>query len=94
MSTPLVAGAMEYVRQYFIQGFYPSGTPNASNSMPTVPESLLRAVMLAGARQITGTVLIDGIDVDLPSYYPNYAIGFGICSDECCKRKRKRKEKH
>jgi hypothetical protein len=34
--------------------------------------------MLAGARQITGTVLIDGIDVDLPSYYPNYAIGFGL----------------
>jgi hypothetical protein len=78
MSTPLVAGAMEYVRQYFIQGFYPSGNATASDTMPTVPEALLRGVMLAGSRQITGKVPVPGADVDLPSSYPNYAIGFGM----------------
>ena len=81
MSTPLVAGAMEYVRQYFIQGFYPSGTATANNTMATVPEALLRAVILAGSRQITGNVSlhpISGPTVDLPSSYPNYAIGFGL----------------
>ena len=78
MSTPLVAGAMEYVRQYFIRGFYPSGTASASNTMATVPEALLRGVILAGSRQITGKVPISGANVDLPSSYPNYAIGFGM----------------
>ena len=78
MSTPLVAGAMEYVRQYFIQGFYPSGTASASNAMATVPEALLRGVILAGSRQISGKVPISGANVDLPSSYPNYAIGFGM----------------
>ena len=78
MSTPLVAGTMEYVRQYFIQGFYPSGTASASNAMATVPEALLRGVILAGSRQISGKVPISGANVDLPSSYPNYAIGFGM----------------
>jgi hypothetical protein len=78
MATPLVAGAMEYIRQYFVQGFYPTGTVVTGNGIARVPEALLRAVVLAGSRQITGKVNYDGQLQDLPSSYPNYAIGFGM----------------
>jgi hypothetical protein len=74
MATPLVAGAMEYVRQYFLQGYYPTGEATAGDQMLTVPEALLRAVILAGSRQISGKVGTQA----LPSSYPNYAIGFGL----------------
>jgi hypothetical protein len=67
-----------YVRQYFLRGFFPSGGPNPIDAITPVPESLLRAALIAGARQISGTVK-DARDsfVPLPSWYPNYAIGFG-----------------
>jgi hypothetical protein len=43
-----------------------------------VPEALVRATVIAGARQITGTVKdVRNNFVSLPSWYPNYAIGFG-----------------
>lgn len=74
MATPLVAGAMEYVRQYFLRGFYPTGEATVADQMTTVPEALLRAVILAGSRQISGKVGAQA----LPSSYPNYAIGFGL----------------
>ena len=74
MATPLVAGAMEYVRQYFVQGYYPTGEATVADQMTTVPEALLRAVILAGSRQISGKVGAQA----LPSSYPNYAIGFGL----------------
>jgi hypothetical protein len=78
MATPLVAGAMEYIRQYFLQGFYPTGAAVAADQMSTVPEALLRAVILAGSRQISGKVTVSGANEDLPRAYPNYAIGFGL----------------
>jgi hypothetical protein len=77
MSTPLVAGATEYIRQYFIQGFYPTGANVSADAVPSVPEALLRAVMLAGSRRISGKVTIGGALQSLPSQYPNYAIGYG-----------------
>ena len=78
MSTPLVAGAMEYIRQYFVQGFYPTGAAVAANAIARVPEALLRGVVLAGSRQISGTVEAGNSAQNLPSSYPNYAIGFGL----------------
>ncbi len=80
MSTPLVAGAMEYIRQYFVQGFYPTGAAVAGDAIARVPEALLRAVVLAGSRQINGQVTTNsGAEThDLPASYPNYAIGFGL----------------
>jgi hypothetical protein len=78
VATPLVAGAMEFIRQYFVQGFYPTGAVVPDNSIAHVPEALLRAVVLAGSRQITGKVNHNGVLQDLPAAYPNYAIGFGM----------------
>ena len=78
MSTPLVAGAMEYIRQYFVQGYYPSGALVAGDAFAKVPEALLRGVVLASSRHIAGKVQNDGAMQDLPISYPNYAIGFGM----------------
>jgi hypothetical protein len=78
MATPLVAGAMEYVRQYFLQGFYPTGAAVEGNKFTKVAEALLRGVILAGSRQINGKVTIGDAVRSLPSFYPNYAIGFGL----------------
>ena len=47
MSTPVVAGAVALLRQYFTQGYYPSGAPvPASAYTPSGP--LLKAVLLGG----------------------------------------------
>ncbi len=45
MSTPVVAGAVALVRQYFVEGWYPTGAAVAANAYtPSGP--LLKAVML------------------------------------------------
>ena len=45
MSTPVVAGAVALVRQYFVEGWYPTGVAVAANAYtPSGP--LLKAVML------------------------------------------------
>ncbi len=64
--------------RYFVQGFYPTGKAVLSDRIDRVPEALLRAVVLAGSRQITGKVKYQGVQHDLPSSFPNYAIGFGL----------------
>jgi subtilisin family serine protease len=54
MATPLAAGAVEKIRQYFRQGYYPSGIKGSATAI-NPDESLLRAVILASARP-----LVDG----------------------------------
>ena len=67
-----------YVRQYFLRGFFPSGGFVPLDEIVPVPSALVRATVIAGARQITGTVKdARNSYVPLPSWYPNYAIGFG-----------------
>jgi hypothetical protein len=67
-----------YVRQYFLRGFFPSGGIVPLDEINPVPSALLRATVIAGARQITGTVRdVRNSYVPLPNWYPNYAIGFG-----------------
>lgn len=45
MATPVVAGAVALLRQYFVQGFYPTGVAApASGFTPSGP--LLKAVLL------------------------------------------------
>jgi hypothetical protein len=51
MATPLAAGAVEKIRQYFVQGYYPSGTKGGASINPD--ESLLRAVILASAKPLS-----------------------------------------
>lgn len=53
MATPLAAGAVEKIRQYFVQGYYPSGSAGGVRIDPD--ESLLRAVILASAKPLAGS---------------------------------------
>jgi hypothetical protein len=45
MATPLVAGYAAIIRQYFVQGWYPSGSPNPSN-MFNPSGALVKAVLI------------------------------------------------
>ena len=61
MAAPLAAGGIEKIRQYFLQGRYPSGTAGGARVNPD--ESLLRAVILASAKPLGGT---GGVWTSLP----------------------------
>lgn len=45
-SSPMVAGMAALTRDYFAQGFYPTGTRESSNSMTNVSASLVKAVLI------------------------------------------------
>ena len=58
-SSPLVAGMALLVRQYFTDGFYPSG--KAVEEDAVIPTgALVKAVLLNSARQMTGDVIVIG----------------------------------
>lgn len=72
MATPVVAGAVALLRQYFMQGYYPSGAPvPASAYTPSGP--LLKAVLLGGFSL-------------KPAYQPNMCMCcvFAIVACGCC----------
>lgn len=48
MATPVVAGSAALVRQYFTDGFYPSGRATPADAL-TPSGALIKAVMIAGA---------------------------------------------
>lgn len=73
MATPHVAGAAALVRQYFMDGYYPSGSADASDAFtPTGP--LIKAVMMNGAHDMTGFT-----DIGTPiERAPSFRQGFGL----------------
>ena len=65
MACPGAAGAAALVRQYFTEGYYPSGAATPSNALvPT--NALMKAVLLNSCRDMTGV-----------SGYPNNTEGWG-----------------
>jgi len=54
MATPTLSGVAALVRQYFTDGFYPTGKANAEHAMETVSSALLKAVLLSSARPMSG----------------------------------------
>jgi len=54
MATPAVSGAVALVRQYFTEGWYPTGTQNPSDGF-TPSGALLKAMLIASAEQMNGT---------------------------------------
>lgn len=69
MATPAIAGAAALVRQYFTEGWYPTGSPNPGDAR--VPSgSLLKAMLINGAVDMTG-VTPGG------ATYPNDVEGWG-----------------
>jgi hypothetical protein len=55
MATPTVAGLAALTREYFTAGFYPTGRPGPGDAM-TPSAALLKAVLINGARNMTGTL--------------------------------------
>lgn len=53
MATPAAAGAAALVRDFFVRGFYPSGSASAVNGF-TPSASLLKATMLLSTRNMQG----------------------------------------
>lgn len=53
MACPAAAGAAILARQYFTDGYYPSGTPEPDNEI-TPTAALIRAVLINGASDMTG----------------------------------------
>eukprot|EP00191_Tetraselmis_sp_GSL018_P024176 CAMPEP_0177623490 /NCGR_PEP_ID=MMETSP0419_2-20121207/28931_1 /TAXON_ID=582737 /ORGANISM="Tetraselmis sp., Strain GSL018" /LENGTH=1602 /DNA_ID=CAMNT_0019124047 /DNA_START=163 /DNA_END=4968 /DNA_ORIENTATION=- len=78
MATPLVSGSALLVRQYFEDGFYPTGARNwRSSHEPS--GALVKAVLIAGATAMTGTTPSDnpklnGVPLESP---PSIRQGFG-----------------
>ncbi|KAK3276892.1 hypothetical protein CYMTET_15065 [Cymbomonas tetramitiformis] len=72
MSTPLVAGAAALVRQYFVDGYYPSKTATPADSF-NPSGALIKAAVLNGAAEMTGFTEA-GFPLDPP---PSIRQGFG-----------------
>lgn len=71
MATPAVSGAAALVRQYFMDGFFPTGEPIDPSGM------LLKAVLISGAQQISS---IDSGFTSTPTAYYDNNQGFGRVS--------------
>jgi len=65
MATPAVAGVAMLARQYYTQGYYPTGQPNPSDAF-TPSAALLKATLLNSATDMTGV-----------SGYPSNLEGWG-----------------
>jgi len=53
MATPIIAGHAAIIRQYFMEGFYPTGSATSSNAYtPSGP--LIKAIMMGGACDLKG----------------------------------------
>jgi subtilisin family serine protease len=73
MATPVVAGSAILARQYFMDGFYPTGARVAADGFePT--SALLKATLVAGAAPMGGFESDTGLPIDAP---PSYRQGYG-----------------
>mmetsp|Transcript_31546 Transcript_31546/g.89554 ORF Transcript_31546/g.89554 Transcript_31546/m.89554 type:complete len:1752 (-) Transcript_31546:144-5399(-) len=78
MATPLVGGGAAIVRQYFLEGWYPTGSVNENNAY-TPSGALVKAVIIAGATSMLGTTPSDNPDLNGVPLEPPPSIrqGFG-----------------
>ena len=75
-ASPSIAGAAALVRQYYTEGFYPSGARNAANAI-TPSAALLKATIIAGTRP--GITRAFNTPPDMPAQpVPSYEQGFGF----------------
>eukprot|EP00804_Cyclotella_cryptica_P001480 CCRYP_003711-RB/>CCRYP_003711-RB protein AED:0.06 eAED:0.06 QI:416/1/1/1/1/1/7/71/879 len=54
MAAPAVAGAAAIVRQYFNQGYYPSGKRNSDNIIKNPSSTLIKGIIMNGAQYVKG----------------------------------------
>ncbi|MCX8174265.1 MAG: S8 family serine peptidase [Thermoplasmata archaeon] len=72
MATPCAAGNAALVRQYFMEGWYPTGTKTAANGF-TPSAALLKAVLMVGGVEMTGSYS----DMNNEGKFPNNSQGWG-----------------
>jgi hypothetical protein len=73
-AAPAVSGALAITRQYFTDGYYPSGEKISENALTNVSGMLLKAVLINGARQLEG---FDSLDRTPLESAPSMKAGFG-----------------
>ena len=72
MATPTAAGAVALLRQYYMDGWYPTGTRQAVDAF--VPSAaLVKATLINGATEISGSGAYDNGE----NRYPNFNQGWG-----------------
>ncbi|TLZ41686.1 MAG: hypothetical protein E6K19_08645, partial [Methanobacteriota archaeon] len=72
MATPTVSGGAALVRQYYMDGWYPTGASVPANAF-TPSAALIKATLINSAVEMTGS----GAYANGESYYPNDNQGFG-----------------
>ena len=79
-SSPTIAGAAALIRQYYTDGFYPTGVATPSNQF-TPSAALLKATIIAAARRIAWkqTSGVDAVTAPTPSFEQGW--GFPVLDD-------------
>ncbi len=72
MATPTVSGSAALVRQYYMDGWYPTGSMQLGDGF-TPSSALIKATMINSAREMTGADAYG----DGETFYPNNHQGFG-----------------
>ena len=75
MATPITAGMAVKVRQYFLQGYYPSGNLQKANAF--IPSGALLKAMLIHSGQQMSTIVRAGISYMSLQEYPSVVQGYG-----------------
>ncbi len=76
MATPAAAGFAALIRQYFIDGFYPSGSATSANAL-TPSAALIKAMLVNSGENVTGQFTGDDGYFDPPAPIPTNGQGFG-----------------
>eukprot|EP00984_Skeletonema_dohrnii_P009897 scaffold3809_cov91-Skeletonema_dohrnii-CCMP3373.AAC.4 len=79
MATPVVSGTAAKIRQYFREGYYPSGTKNSNDAL-NPSGGLIKAVLLNGAQALLGVDNVDAGGGVTPSAPYDNNQGFGRLS--------------
>ena len=74
MATPTMAGNAALVRQYFMEGWYPTGVKTAANAL-TPSGALLKAVLLNSGQALKGSQNYDGTTTVSAIYDNNQGFG-------------------
>lgn len=75
-ASPAAAGGATLVRQYFTDGYYPSGARNAANSF-NPSNALIKALVLISGRNMTGNYTADGAPLAEKASLPSMGQGWG-----------------
>lgn len=78
MATPLIAGSAIIIREYFTEGYYPTGAPNVADGF-NPSGALLKAMIIHSGKPMTHRVNQDGSKSSL-NKYPSIEQGYGRVS--------------